>query len=296
MRTQFSTARPVPLMGGVALMASGFGGHRIRFEAPDEGGSGGGGEGGEKQPDPETKEPENKEPEKKDPEKKDPEGEKKKPTDEEARLLKESMDRKKKIAELEEKLKAFEGLDPEGARAALKAQKDAEIAAAEKAGDFERVRRMMAEEHDKEKGALTGQIGERDGTIAELRQEIDRLTLGAAFNDSEFIADELVLTPKKTRQVYGDHFAIEDGRLVAYDKPAGSRNRTLLVDASGEPLGFETAIRRIVEGDPEKDKVLKSKLGQGAKSGTSGDKAPPPATAVVGKARIAAALELRNKK
>lgn len=104
-----------------------------------------------------------------------------------------------------------------------------------------------------------------------MQAQIVELTVGHSFDNSGFIRDEMVLTPRKARVVYGDHFDVEDGRLVGYDKPRGTGERTKLVDGKGEPLGFEEAMRKIVEIDPDRDNLLKSKLKQGA---DSADKKP----------------------
>jgi hypothetical protein len=202
-----------------------------------------------------------------------------KPSDAEAKLLKESMARKAKIDELEKKLKSYEGVDPEEFKklkeaeaTAAEARKAAEKAELEKRGEFDRLKQQMIAEHENAMKALRDEIAAAKAADAAKHGQIVELTIGQAFANSKFITDELTLTPRKTRSVYGDHFEVKDGAVVAYDKPAGASNRTVLVDGRGEPLSFEEAIKKLVEADPDRDSMLKSKLkaGSGASGGGAG--------------------------
>lgn len=225
-----------------------------------------------------------------------------KPTDAEAKLLKEVMDRKKALkAEREEKqkladqLKQFEGIDPEEVRKLLAEKKDAETKSLEAKGEWDRLKAQMADAHTAEKTALNTKLSESESEVSKLKKTIADLTVGGAFAQSAFIKDELSLTPNKTRVVYGAHFEFDaDGRVVGYDKPAGAAQRTMLVDGAGEPLGFEAALRKIVEADPDRDQLLRSKVKPGAASKTDGKGGKSAAAAVTdslsGKDRIAAAL------
>lgn len=197
-------------------------------------------------------------------------------SDAEARLLKEVMEKKEKLrkaeaaaAEAAERLKQFDGVDLNEYRSLKQAKADAEKEEAERKGEFDRVKKMMAEEHAKELEALKSQTTAKDELIAKQSKIIDELTIGGSFSSSTFIKEDLVLTPSKARTVYGSHFAVEDGKTVAYDKPAGESDRTKLVDASGEPLGFDAAMRKLVEADPDRDAILKSKAKPGAESKTA---------------------------
>jgi hypothetical protein len=150
----------------------------------------------------------------------------------------------------------------------VQAQKDADLKAAEAAGDFERVKAMMADAHKTATESLTARIADLEAQLGTRAKAIDDLTVGTAFANSAYISDELVLTPAKARVIYGGHFEIEGGRAVGYDKPKGEDGRTKLVDATGTPLGFEAALQHLVEHDADRDRLVKSKLAPGAKSGT----------------------------
>lgn len=230
----------------------------------------------------------------------------KKPSDAEAKLLKESMDRKQKLdaaekekAALAARLAAFGDVDPEAVKAMLQERADAEKAKAEAAGDFERVKKMMAEEAEKRIKTIEAERDAAREERSKLLGDINELTIGQAFLASKFIQDELVLTPTKTRTVYGAHFErSEDGRIVGFDKPKGAAERTKLVDATGEPLNFEAALARLVETDPERDQVKKAKMatGTGGKPPVKGEVKKTDTSEKTGAARITAVLASRAAK
>lgn len=209
------------------------------------------------------------------PEGEKPEGEKpegRKPTDEEARLIKENMKRKASEKALKDELDALKqsvaGLNLDEVKALLAERKTAEEKQLEAKGDYERLKQRMAEEHqatvtdlNAKIAALSEALGKKDGVIGDL-------TVGTQFNSSQYINGELVLTPAKARALYGAHFEIEDGKVVGYDKPRGAAGRTALVDAYGVPIHFDAAMAKIIEADPEKDSLIRSKAKVGAGSST----------------------------
>ena len=223
----------------------------------------------------------------------------KKVEDEKAELLKESMGRKDKFkakeSEMEELRKKFEGIDPEAAREALAAKADAQRKEMESKGEYDKILAQVNEANDKKIADKDAEISTRDERIAKLEATVNRLTIGNYFSSSEFINEQLVLTPNKVEALYGTHFDVEDGAMVAYDQPRGSSERTKLVDDKGAPLGFEAAITKIVSADPDFERMQKSKLKPGAQSkeGEGKDKtADTPAAS--GLARISAALSARK--
>lgn len=191
-------------------------------------------------------------------------------------LLREVMEKKNKLKDAQaaasaatEALKAYEGVDVAKYRDLIKKEREAETAAAEARGDFEAVKKAMAEEHQKTTKTLEGRIADLEGKLSQKDQVIDTLTVGNDFGTSAFIRESLTLTPTKARQLYGDHFEVKDGRTVAYDKPKSAANRNPLVDASGNPLVFDEAFKRIIEADPDKETMLKAKVNPGSNSKTT---------------------------
>lgn len=223
-------------------------------------------------------------------------------TDKEATLLKDVMKQKEAAKKAKADLEAFKAqvgdIDLAKARELIAAQKDAETKALEEKGEYERVKQSMAEQHKAEVAALQAKIDALKGSKSESEQRIADLTVGTRFSQSQFIAEELVLPPAKARALYGEHFEIEDGKVVGYDKPRGAADRTVLVDSYGQALGFDESMRKIIEADPEKDHLIKSKAKQGAGSnsapkGTNGNLPPKQLT---GQEKIHAGLANLLKK
>lgn len=198
-----------------------------------------------------------------------------KPTDAEAKLLKEVMQKKEALqktqadlAAAQERLAQFDGVDPEAVKKLLADAKAAEEAQLAAKGDFDRLKQRMAEEHTASTNKLQKTITDLQALVASQSAQLDELTVGAQFSQSAFIKDELVdsLTPAKVRALYGAHFDLEDGKVVGYDKPKGAANRTALVDALGNPVAFDEAMKKIIEADPDRDHMIKSKVRAGAGS------------------------------
>ena len=198
-------------------------------------------------------------------------------SDEEARLLKENMKRKTQIEELSKKLGDADGIlkqiEDLGGLDAIKSlvgeRKENETKALEAKGDYERLKARMAEEHGKEVKTLKQQISELNDKLGKTSSVIGDLTVGTEFSKSQFISTELTLTPTKARAIYGEFFEIEGDKVVGYDKPRGAANRTALVDQYGNAVPFDQAMRKIIDADPEKDHLLKSKVKPGAASSSS---------------------------
>lgn len=197
----------------------------------------------------------------------------KKPTDDEARLLKEVMQKKEALQKTQgdltaaqERLKLFEGMDPDAVKKLLADKKQAEEAQLVAKGDFENLKQRLIEENTKVTNSMQEQINALQNELSNKSKTVNDLSIGSQFGQSPFITDELTLTPAKARVVYGDHFDLEDGKVVGYDKPRGASNRTPLVDQYGNAVGFDAALRKIVEADPDRDHLLKSKVKQGAGS------------------------------
>lgn len=197
-------------------------------------------------------------------------------SDAEAALLKDLMKHKDaskaaqaEVASLKESLKKFEGIDPEAVRALLAEKAAAEEKALEAKGEWDRLKERMAEAHRGELSTVQSQLAELQAKLAAKDSMIDELSVGTQFGQSKFIAEELTLTPAKTRVVFGGHFELVDGVVTGYDKPKGAASRTPLVDSAGVPLEFDAALRKIVEADADKDHLLKSKARAGSGSANS---------------------------
>lgn len=201
---------------------------------------------------------------------------------EKAALLGEVMDKKAKLkaaqeeaAEARAKLALFGDIDPEKVKSMLQAEKDAEQASLEAKGEFDSVKKMMAEAHAKETEALQATIKELQDAASSKDDTIDKLTVGRAFSDSKYITDELILSPAKTRTIYGDHVGMVDGEVVVYDKPSTDKSRVVMVDGKGDNLSFDKGIEALVEADPDIATLKKTKMAPGGKSKSNASPAKP---------------------
>lgn len=266
--------------------------------ADDEGGAGGGGAPGDQSgAGDDDKAPENKGGTGDDANKGDV---KPKPTDEEAKLLKELMSKKTALKDAQAQLDAAKALAAQleelggldSLKELVKTKKDAEQKKLEDKGEWDRLRAQMAEEHTKEIQSVKDAAEAANGENAKLRNTIAELTVGAAFATSPFIKDDLTMPVSKVRALYGSHFEFHDGQIVSYDKPAGASERTMLVDGKGDPLAFEDSIKKIIDSDVDRDQMIKSKTKPGAGSVTTGKGAPPKTEVKTGVDKISAGLTL----
>jgi len=222
---------------------------------------------------------------------------KKKISDADAQLLKEVMQKKQTIKELRSEMDAmkkalgqWEGYDPKEIKELVESKKKAETKRLEERGEWDKLKQQMVEQHQNELKSLQERLSELENGLQTKDSVIEKLTVGHNFDNSKYIAEELTLTPNKARIVYGSHFDIEDGQVVGYDKPRGAEGRTQLIDGKGEPLGFEEALKKIIETDPDREQLIRSKAKPGAGSKTITDKAPEEKPKLRGHERIAASL------
>ncbi|END4706338.1 hypothetical protein ABL701_003086 [Escherichia coli] len=191
-----------------------------------------------------------------------------------AELLKENMKRKEKEHTLADQLAQYGDIDPARARqlleaeqAAENARREAEQAELERRGEFDAVKKQMIEAHQAELAQRDERYAALESENASLKSQLVEMTVGASFSNSLFLRDKVLMTPAKARVIYGSHFEVgEDGSVVGYDKPAGHKERAVLVDGEGKPLPFESAIERIVRADPEADALMRSEAKQGVGS------------------------------
>lgn len=221
-------------------------------------------------------------------------------SDKEAALLKDVMKKKEALEAatkakeaLEAKLKDFEGLDPIAIKKLMAEHKAKEEEELVRKGEWDKIKQQMNQETEKALKAKDDVIAEKEGVIKSKDEVIANLTVGSSFSGSKFISEELALTPTKARVIYGSHFEFKDGGIVAYDKPTGAKDRAPLVDGKGNPLPFDEALKKIVDADPEKDAIYKSKVAPGANSSTQAKGGPvkkDDAGGLTGRAKIEAAL------
>ena len=218
------------------------------------------------------------------------------PSDGEAKLLRELMEKKgslketkDQLAQVKAQLSQFDGINLDEIKVILKEREESANKDLEAKGEWDRLKTNLLEQHTTEKVSLEEKIKALQIDLQSKDGSIHGLTIGSAFSASKYIADELTLTPSKAQIVYGSHFEYQDGKIVGYDKPKGSAERTQLIGSNGEPLSFDLAVAKIIEHDADKDYLLRSKVKPGANSGTT-DAVVKPKQDVSGISRISAAL------
>ena len=227
-----------------------------------------------------------------------------KPSDSEAKLLKEVMTRKAREKALEEeisglktKLVQFDGINVDEVKALLESQKAKKEKDLEEKGQWDALKQQMREENEKIVSAKDKSINELSQELAKSNELIQKLTIEHEFASSTFITKDTHLSPRKAKVIYGEYFEVEDGKVVPYNKPAGEKDRAPMVDEKGEVLPFKDAIVKIIESDPDKNLILKSKMKPGANSSTSSTsgKAPNQQESLSGIDKIKAALSNTKK-
>lgn len=220
-----------------------------------------------------------------------------KPSDAEAKLLKEVMKKKDTInAQKDEldkvsrQLAKFDGIDLDKVKDLLKAQKDAETQALEDKGQWDSLKSQMVDQHNADMKELKEAAAELNKQLTGKDSVIKKLTVGHAFDSSTFISEKLTLTPSKARIIFGSHFDNEGDKVIAYDKPSGDASRVQLVDGKGDPLAFDAAIQKIVDADSDRDTIVKSGKKPGSGSSTDNGKPNKSKPTLHGSDKIAAAL------
>lgn len=212
-------------------------------------------------------------------------------SDTEASLLKDVMRHKTEKRELAEKLKAFEGVDPQKYQELLNAQQQAEQERLRKEGDFDKLREQIVSQSEEKINAISNEKAALEEQNRALQAQIDELTIGGAFANSDTVK-ETVYTPKKARSLFGSHFERDaEGNVVAYDKPAGDPDRTVLVDEKGNPLGFDAALKKIVDMDEDSEKNWRPTLKPGGNSKESLETPSKPEKQITSQDKIEAGVD-----
>ncbi|MEG0062973.1 MAG: hypothetical protein RR740_00070 [Pseudomonas sp.] len=225
-----------------------------------------------------------------------------KPSDAEAKLLKEVMALKEKQRIADAELKAFKDAagesKPEDLKALIEAKKEADRLALEKRGEYDRILEQVKTEHAKEITTLKDQLAAQELLLSQKDDNLVELTVGRAFSDSAFIREKSVLPASIARTQFGVYVDIVDGAAVVYDKPRGSAERTPLVGADGKAKSFEDGIAALYAAHPEHAALIKAqgKPGAGSQNADLGGKKPDDKSKDVGigVSRIAAGLNAKK--
>lgn len=160
----------------------------------------------------------------------------------------------------EKRLKGFEGIDD--AEAAIKALATIKNLDDKKLVDAGEVDRVKAEAIKAVEEKYKPVVERAETLEKQLRQE----KIGGSFARSKFISDKLAVPIPMVEKTFGDHFTIDEGRIVAKD---ANGNPIYSKSNPGELAGFDEALESLVEQFPYRDSILKAKSASGGE--TKGD-------------------------
>jgi hypothetical protein len=181
-----------------------------------------------------------------------------------------ALDAPERILELESRLEAFEGIDPEAARAALAV-----------AAEFEAGRLVPADQADGEPAEpdedTLQQMADLEAKVLFLQHKLDETTarlerelVGHAFASSPYIRNRLTVPAEMVQAMFGAHFRVEDGLLKGY-----LDGKPLMSKANPEvPAGFDEALEKMIQAWPHKNAILRGAGGSGSGAPARADSGP----------------------
>ena len=173
----------------------------------------------------------------------------------------ESASRRRKIDELETKLRVLDGVEkPEEylseARKALETVKNLKDKQLIDAGEAEKVKSEAVK-------AMQMKLDEAAKKQTDAEQALHREMIGGRFARSKFIGEKLAIPPDLAESAFGRNFRIENGAVVALD---ASGNQIFSRQKPGELADFDEALGFLVDAYPHRDQILKASGGAGGGS------------------------------
>lgn len=164
------------------------------------------------------------------------------------RLNGEARSHRERADALAKQMKAFEGLDPEAARAALQFQQDNADKELIDKGEVEKVRNAVSGEWSKK---LTAE----QERVKSLESQIQSLVTDNAFASSKFVKENIAIPSDMMQAAFARFFKYEDGKLVAYGRDG---NKLYSAKNPNAEIDFDEAIEMLVAEYPNRDQILKA--------------------------------------
>jgi len=181
--------------------------------------------------------------------------------------------------EVLEKLKPFEGMDPEKSKKALETVANFDAKKLIDAGEVETLKKQMGDIFDREKTELMEKFtGEKEKFTEEntrLNSTVRHLLISSHFSRSPFFSGpepKTILPPDMAAVYFGSNFKVEgegsNAKIIGYinDEKIPSREKI------GDVANFEEAISAIIDAYPYKERIMRTTGGgSGAGGGLEGD-------------------------
>jgi len=172
-------------------------------------------------------------------------------------LNRESAGYRVKAKDANEKLVAFEGIDPAIAAEALKTVKNLGDKKLIDAGEVETIKAELSKGFKKK-------IADLETTNSQLIAANNSSVLKSKFAESEFVKEKTNLSSDIAFMVFGEKFTVDGGVIKTKDNIMSQAN-------PGDPAGFEEALSTYVDARADKSSILKTNGGgSGGQSGSGG--------------------------
>lgn len=163
-------------------------------------------------------------------------------------------------------LKAFEGLDPAKAREAV-----------ELASKIDKKQLLDAGKVDELTAQITAQFTEKlaasDKTNGDLRSRLNQTNLKNAFATSDFVKDKLALPMDVAQSYFSANIEYDDNGNMTFKYADG--NPVMSKAKIGEKADFNEALSLLVDGNPNRDALLRGANHQGSNNQGGGGGAKP---------------------
>lgn len=165
----------------------------------------------------------------------------------------------------EAKLKTFEGItDAAAARKALETVANLDAKKLVDAGEVEKIKTEAIKAVEEKYAPV---IAERD----KYRDDLFSEKVGGSFARSKFIAEKIAIPVDLLQSKFGNHFKVEEGKVVGYDAQG---NKLFSRSNPGAVAEFDEAMEMIVGSYAHKDAILKGTGGSGSGARPGGDGKP----------------------
>ena len=186
----------------------------------------------------------------------------------------ESAGRRKDIEALNEKLKAFENIDPAKYRELEEKLASIDQGKLIEAGKVEELKASVAKGYEQRLAEMQKMVADKEAAhkseMEKVQGRIRNMAVKSLFDGSNFLRDKTVLTPDIAFSSFGQNFTVEEAG-DGYKITASINGQPILSRANpGELATPEEALEAIIEAYPLKDRILKAPGGgSGAQGGNN---------------------------